>query len=324
MEVKIMEIQSKTTPISKNGKMKTWFSRLPESKQNLVMGYLFISPFIVGFLAFIIVPMGISLFMSFHDYDLLTEAKFVGLANFKTIFTNDPKFMQSLLVTLKYVVIAVPLRLIVALAVAMLINRPSKLSGVYRVLFYIPSILGGSVAVSIMWRNLFGDSGLINGLLTAVGIDPVYFFKSPGLALTTLILLAAWQFGSSMLIFLSGLKNIPKDYYEAAEIDGAGKIRQFFKITIPVLTPIIFFNLVYQTIMAFLTFTPAYIISNGTGSPRNGTLVYSLYMYQRAFTDFKMGYASALAWILLVVVGLITVVFFATSKFWVFKENEEV
>ncbi|XUB37348.1 multiple sugar transport system permease [Enterococcus sp. DIV0876] len=319
-----MEIQTNSSAAKQTGKVKSWFNRLPETKQNMLTGYLFISPFIIGFFAFIIVPMGISLFMSFHDYDLLTEAKFVGLNNFINIFTNDPKFVQSLTVTLKYVVVAVPLRLIVALAVAMLINRPSKLSGVYRVLFYIPSILGGSVAVSIMWRNLFGDSGLINGILTSIGIDPVYFFKSPDLALMTLILLAAWQFGSSMLIFLSGLKNIPKDYYEAAEIDGAGKIRQFFNITIPVLTPIIFFNLVYQTIMAFLTFTPAYIISNGTGSPRNGTLVYSLYMYQRAFTDFKMGYASALAWILLVVVGFITIIFFATSKFWVFKENEEV
>lgn len=319
-----MEAKAKTPVANKDGKLKSWFNSLPESKQNLITGHLFISPFIIGFLAFIVVPMGISLFMSFHEYDLLTEAKFIGLENFKNIFTNDLKFKQSLMVTLKYVVIAVPLRLSVALAVAMLINRPSKLSGVYRVLFYIPSILGGSVAVSIMWRNLFGDAGLINGILTSMGIDPVYFFKSPGLALLTLILLAAWQFGSSMLIFLSGLKNIPKDYYEAAEIDGAGKLRQFFSITIPVLTPIIFFNLVYQTIMAFLTFTPAYIISNGTGSPRNGTLVYSLYMYQRAFTDFKMGYASALAWILLLVVGLITIIFFATSKFWVFKENEEV
>lgn len=319
-----MELQSKSPTAKEPGKLKSWFNRLPESKQNMVTGYLFISPFIIGFFAFIIVPMGISLFMSFHDYDLLTEAQFVGWNNFKTIFTNDPKFVQSLTVTLKYVVSAVPLRLIVALAVAMLINRPSKLSGAYRVLFYIPSILGGSVAVSIMWRNLFGDSGLINGVLAAIGLDPIYFFKSPGLALMTLILLAAWQFGSSMLIFLSGLKNIPKDYYEAAEIDGAGKIRQFFNITVPVLTPIIFFNLIYQTIMAFLTFTPAFIISNGTGSPRNGTLVYSLYMYQRAFTDFKMGYASALAWILLVIVGLITILLFATSKFWVFKENEEV
>lgn len=319
-----MELQSKSPTEKEPGKLKSWFNRLPESKQNMVTGYLFISPFIIGFFAFIIVPMGISLFMSFHDYDLLTEAQFVGWNNFKTIFTNDPKFVQSLTVTLKYVVLAVPLRLIVALAVAMLINRPSKLSGAYRVLFYIPSILGGSVAVSIMWRNLFGDSGLINGVLVAIGLDPIYFFKSPGLALMTLILLAAWQFGSSMLIFLSGLKNIPKDYYEAAEIDGAGKIRQFFNITVPVLTPIIFFNLIYQTIMAFLTFTPAFIISNGTGSPRNGTLVYSLYMYQRAFTDFKMGYASALAWILLVIVGVITILLFATSKFWVFKENEEV
>lgn len=304
--------------------VKSWYNRLPERTQDSISGHLFISPFIIGFLAFIVVPMGISLFMAFHEYDLLTEAKFIGFKNFIKIFTNDPKFVQSLLVTLKYVLMAVPLRLIMALGVAMLINRPSKLSGAYRVLFYIPSILGGSVAVSIMWRNLFGDTGFINGFLEILGFDPIYFFKNPGTALMTLVLLAAWQFGSSMLIFLSGLKNIPIDYYEAAMLDGAGKIRQFFNITLPVLTPIIFFNLVMQTINSFLTFTPAYIISNGTGSPRNGTLVYALYMYQRAFNDFKMGYASALAWILLVLVGAVTIVLFATSKLWVFSENEEV
>lgn len=307
----------------KENKIKHWYRLLPIAKQDNISGHLFISPFIIGFLAFIVVPMGISLYMSFHDYDLLTEAKFIGLQNYIKIFTSDPKFKQSLGVTFKYVLTAVPMRLIVALAVAMLINRPSKFSGLYRVLFYIPSILGGSVAVSIMWRNLFGDSGFINGLLTKIGLDPVYFFKQPGTALMTLVLLAAWQFGSSMLIFLSGLKNIPNDYYEAAEIDGAGKIRQFFSITLPVLTPIIFFNVVYQTIQSFLTFTPAYIISNGTGSPRNGTLMYSLYMYQRAFNDFKMGYASALAWILLVIMVVITAVLFATSKYWVHSENGE-
>ncbi len=307
----------------KENKIKRWYRLLPIAKQDNISGHLFISPFIIGFLAFIVVPMGISLYMSFHDYDLLTEAKFIGLQNYIKIFTSDPKFKQSLGVTFKYVLTAVPMRLIVALAVAMLINRPSKFSGLYRVLFYIPSILGGSVAVSIMWRNLFGDSGFINGLLIKIGLDPVYFFKQPGTALMTLVLLAAWQFGSSMLIFLSGLKNIPNDYYEAAEIDGAGKIRQFFSITLPVLTPIIFFNVVYQTIQSFLTFTPAYIISNGTGSPRNGTLMYSLYMYQRAFNDFKMGYASALAWILLVIMVVITAVLFATSKYWVHSENGE-
>ncbi|WP_235836359.1 carbohydrate ABC transporter permease [Enterococcus timonensis] len=262
--------------------------------------------------------------MAFHNYDMLSPAKFTGLQNFTKILTDDPKFRESLLVTLRYVVFAVPLRLIIALAVAMLINRPSKMSGAYRVLFYIPSIVGGSVAVSIMWRNIFGDSGLINGILNSLGMDPIYFFKNPGTALFTLILLAGWQFGSSMLVFLSGLKNIPNELYEAAQIDGAGKIKQFFSITLPTLTPIIFFNLVMQTIQSFLTFTPAYIISNGTGSPRNGTLVYSLYVYQKAFTDFKMGYASALAWILLLIVGGITLILFATSKFWVFSENEEV
>jgi multiple sugar transport system permease protein len=299
------------------------FRRLSTEKQDFFSGYLFISPFILGFLLFIVVPMGISLFMSFHNYDMLTEAEYIGFNNFSKIFFDDPKFKQALLVTFKYVISAVPLRLVIALAVAMLINRPSKLSGLYRVLFYIPSIIGGSVAVSIMWRNIFGDSGLINGLLENIGMDPIYFFKNPGTALFTLILLAGWQFGSSMLIFLSGLKNIPNDYYEAAQIDGASKLRQFFSITLPCLTPIIFFNLVMQTIQSFLTFTPAFVITNGTGSPRNGTLVYSLYVYQKAFSDFKMGYASALAWILIVIIAVITIIFFATSKYWVFSESKE-
>lgn len=303
--------------------MFKFYKKLSSDKQDLLSGYLFIAPFIFGFLMFIIVPMGISFFISFQNYDLLTPGKFIGLENFKKILFEDEKFRLSLLVTLKYVIMAVPLRLIIALAVAMLINRPSKLSGLYRVLFYVPSIIGGSVAVSIMWRNIFGDNGLINGVLGTIGLDPIYFFKQPFTALLTLVLLAGWQFGSSMLVFLGGLKNIPDDYYEAAEIDGAGKIRQFFSITLPVLSPIIFFNLVMQTISSFLTFTPAYIISNGTGSPRNGTLVYSLYIYQQAFGNFKMGYASALAWILVVIVGCTTVILFATSKFWVFSENGE-
>jgi multiple sugar transport system permease protein len=303
--------------------MFKFYQKLSSDKQDVISGYLFIAPFIFGLLMFIIVPMGISFFISFQNYDLLTPGKFIGLDNFKKIILDDEKFRLSLMVTLKYVIMAVPLRLIVALAVAMLINRPSKLSGLYRVLFYVPSIIGGSVAVSIMWRNIFGDSGLINGVLQAIGIDPIYFFKQPFTALLTLVLLAGWQFGSSMLVFLGGLKNIPEDYYEAAQIDGAGKLRQFFSITLPVLSPIIFFNLVMQTISSFLTFTPAYIISNGTGSPRNGTLVYSLYIYQQAFGNFKMGYASALAWILVVIVACTTLILFVTSKFWVFSENGE-
>ena len=196
------------------------YQKLSTTKQDLVSGYLFISPFIIGFLMFIIVPMTISLFIAFHKYDMLTPAQFIGWDNFKQILFSDDKFRTSLSVTFKYVVMAVPLRLSVALAVAMLINRPSKLSGLYRVLFYIPSVIGGSVAVSIMWRNIFGDTGLINGVLEAIGLDPIYFFKQPFTALLILVLLAGWQFGSSMLVFLGGLKNIPNELYEAAEVDG--------------------------------------------------------------------------------------------------------
>jgi len=317
---------SKKSSIVKNKKsfpLMGRFGTLSSEKQNNISGYLFISPFIIGFLSFIVVPMAMSLYMSFHDYDMLSSPEWVGLDNFTELFTEDSKFIQSLKVTFTYVLTAVPLRLITALAVALLINRKSKLSGAYRVLFYLPSVIGGSVAVSIMWRNIFGDTGLINGLFTTLGLDPVYFFKHQGSALGVLVLLAAWQFGSSMLVFLSGLKNIPNEYYEAAEMDGAGKIRQFFSITMPSLSPILFFNIVMQTIQSFLTFTPAYIISNGSGSPMNGTLVYSLYVYQKAFSEFKMGYASAMAWVILVIIGTVTLLLFATSKFWVHSESGE-
>lgn len=285
-------------------------------------GYAFISPFVIGFLAFTAIPIIASLYLSFTSYDLFSTPKWIGLDNYTKMFTNDPKYWQSLKVTMLYVFGGVPLRLAFALMVAMLLNTASKAVGFYRTVYYLPSIIGGSVAVSIMWRNLFNDDGLVNIALNAIGIGSVKWFAEPIAALWMLIFLSVWQFGSSMLIFLAGLKNIPASLYEAAEVDGANGVQRFFSITIPMLTPIILFNLIMQTIGAFMTFVPAYIISKGEGGPLDGTLLYSLYLFRRAFVFNEMGYAAAMAWIMLLIVAVISGVLFATSKFWVHYESK--
>jgi multiple sugar transport system permease protein len=293
------------------------------ASENLA-GYAFISPFIIGFLSFTIIPMAVSLYLSFTSYDLFSTPVWIGLDNFKEMFFGDEKFWTSMKVTFTYVMAGVPLRLIFALMVAMLLNKASRAVGLYRTLFYLPSIIGGSVAVAIMWRNIFGNEGTLNALLFFLGADQkILWYQDPSKALWTLIFLAVWQFGSSMLIFLAGLKNIPPSYYEAASVDGANRFQVFFKITLQLLSPIIFFNLVMQTISAFMTFTPAYIISKGEGGPLDGTLLYSLYIFQKAFNFFQMGYASAMAWVMLVVVGLLTLLLFKTSKYWVHYESKE-
>jgi multiple sugar transport system permease protein len=289
-----------------------------------VAGYTFIAPFIIGFLAFTLIPMLASLYLSFTNYDLFSAPKWIGLGNFKDMFFNDDKYWTSVKVTFYYVLAGVPLRLGFALFIAILLNRKSRAVGVYRTLYYLPSIIGGSVAVAIMWRNIFGNDGVINALLFLVGIDhKILWYQDPTKALWTLILLSVWQFGSSMLIFLAGLKNIPISYYEAANVDGANGFHQFLKITLPLLSPIIFFNLVMQTISAFMTFTPAYIISKGEGGPLDGTLLYSLYLFQKAFNFSQMGYASAMAWMMLIMISILTLVLFKTSSYWVHYESKE-
>lgn len=287
-------------------------------------GYAFISPFIIGFLCFTVIPMGASLLLSFTNYDLFTTPQWIGLDNYKTMLTDDEKYWGSLKVTFYYVLAGVPLRLAFALFIAVILNRAEKGVGIYRTLFYLPSIIGGSVAVAIMWRNVFGNDGVINALLFFIGIDQkILWYQDPTSALWTLILLSVWQFGSSMLIFLAGLKNIPPMYQEAASVDGANRVQRFFMITLPLLSPMIFFNLVMQTISAFMTFTPAYIISKGEGGPLDGTLLYSLYLFQRAFNFFQMGYASAMAWVMLILIGLVTFILFKTSSLWVHYESKE-
>ncbi len=287
-----------------------------------IMGYLFLSPWLIGFILFTFLPILASFVLSFTDYDIFTPPKWVGLDNFHRMFFEDRRYWRSVKATLYYVFTAVPLRLVAALAVAMLLNRGRRFVGVYRAAYYAPSIVGGSVAVAVMWRQIFGANGLLNHTLASVGLSAnMRWLGDPRTAIWTLIVLAAWQFGSPMLIFLAGLKQIPKELYEAASIDGAGGLAKFLRITLPMLTPVIFFNLVMQMISGFLVFTQAYLVTGG--APLDTTNFYALYLYLRAFENHQFGYGSAMAWVLLLVIAFFTALVFKSSSYWVFYESEE-
>lgn len=280
-------------------------------------GYLFLAPWLLGFFGLTLGPALVSLYLSFTDFDLLSTPHWVGAANYVRIATSDPKFVAAMHVTFLYVILAVPLKLAFALMVAVILNKGIRGLPLYRALFYLPSLIGASVAIAVLWRQLFSGDGLLNRLLALVGIQGPSWISDPDTSLYTLVGLSIWQFGSPMIIFLAGLRQIPKDVYEAAEIDGASRSQQFWRITLPLLTPVVFFNGVVQTIEAFKAFTPAFIISGGTGGPIDSTLFYTLYLYQEAFAYFRMGYASALAWILVVIIAAFTALAFLSSRYWV-------
>jgi multiple sugar transport system permease protein len=284
-----------------------------------IWGYVFISPWLLGLFVLTIGPMSQSFYLSLTAYNLLELPTWIGFGNYHEIFTEDKDFWKAMQVTFTYVVLSVPLKLFFALMVAMLLFRAIRGMSVFRAIFYLPSLIGGSVAISAIWRNLFGADGFLNKSLSIVGIQGIDWINTPGTALYTLVLLAVWQFGSSMVIFLAGLKQIPRDLYESASVDGASKIRSFFAITLPMLTPIILFNLVMQIIGSFQMFTQAFIVTKG--GPINSTLVYALYVYQKAFAYFNMGYASALAWILLMIIAVFTALIFWSAKRWVHYET---
>lgn len=285
-----------------------------------VVGHVFAAPFIFGFVCFSFIPICMSLYYSFTDYSLGSKiAVFVGLKNFFMLF-KDEVFIKSINKTLQYVFIAVPIKLSFALLVAFVLTRKSKMVTLYRSLYYVPSLVGGSVAVALVWKQLFARKGLFNSVLVNMGFEKINWFGSEALAIYPLILMAVWQFGSSMIIFAAGLKEIPTTYYEAAEIDGANGFQRFFKITLPCLSPIILYNLIMQTISAFMTFTQAFVITGG--GPNNATMLYALNVYNQAFKYNNMGYACAMSWVMLIVMSLITLIIFRTSKFWVFSESE--
>lgn len=293
--------------------------RKPSRRTNQRSGYLFLLPWFLGML-FTIVPFFASLYLAFTDYDLFTEPNFIGFGNFQAMM-DDPRLLKSLEVTFIYTFVSVPISLAVALLVALVLNRGLSGLSIYRSVYYLPSLLGGSVAIVMLWRYIFGNNGIVNGLLGLFGITGPSWVTDPQYALSTLIVLNVWTFGSPMVIFLAGLRQVPTMYYEAASIDGASKWRKFWSITMPLISPIIFFNLIMQLIGSFQTFTQGYVMSGGTGGPADSTLFYNLYLYQKGFTEFEMGYASAMAWLLLMIIAIFTAINFIAAKFWVFYDN---
>ncbi len=287
--------------------------------KNWRWGILFILPWLIGFCILQAYPLIMSLYYSFTDFSILSEGKWIGLDNYKRLFTKDKYFMKSLVLTFKYALMAVPMKLIMALIVAMILNMKLKCINLFRTVYYLPSIMGGSVAISILWRFMFMKEGMINNFLGVFGIPSVNWLGDPDIALVTISLLVVWQFGSSMVLFLAGLKNVPTELYEAAEVDGANQWTKFWSITLPMLTPIVFFNLIMQIIHALQEFTSAFIITNG--GPNHGTYLIGVKIYEDAFQNLKMGYASASSWVLFVAILLITLLVFRSSSAWVFYND---
>jgi len=286
-----------------------------------VAAYAFLAPWLLGFLGLTLGPMLTSLYLSFTKFDLLSPPRWIGLDNYAGLLLDD-RWWQSVRVTLTYVGLEVPLKLAFALLIAVLLNRGLRAMSLYRAIYYVPSLLGGSVAVAILWRQVFGQDGVVNASLHALGVaHPPIWVVDPRFVLYTIVLLGVWQFGAPMVIFLAGLRQIPRELYEAAEVDGAGRLQRFLRVTLPLLTPLVFFNMVLQLISAFHAFTPAFIVSNGTGGPVDRTLFYTLYLYLEGFASLKMGYASAMAWVLFVFVAIFTGLAFATSRYWVFYQD---
>ena len=282
--------------------------------------YLYILPWILGFAILQLYPFVSSFFYSFTDYTVGAKATFQGLANYKKLFTQDKEFWNSLKVTILFALYTVPGKLIMALAVAMFLNRDLKGINLIRTLYYIPSLFGGSVAVALLWRLMFLDNGVINAILSALHLPVIQWLGDTRYALRTICMLEIWQFGSSMVMFLAALKQVPRSLYEAAEIDGAGKVTRFFHITLPQISPIIFFNLINQTIQALQNFTSAQVITEG--GPLKSTYVLGLKLYKEGFSYFKMGYASAISWVVFAAIMIFTLAIFASSKLWVHYADE--
>ena len=297
----------------KTSRKKFWYN-------DNTVGYIFSLPFIIGFLAFTLIPIAVSMYYSVTDYKLGQTPAFIGIKNYLELL-KDERFINSVKVTLIYVVTSVPTKLIFALFVAYLLTQGRRGVTFYRSLYYVPSLIGGSIAVALVWKTIFSRKGLANTILASLGLQKLSWLGDPKLSMGILVLMSAWQFGSSMIIFAAGLKEIPGSYYEAAEIDGANKWQRFLSITLPCLSPIILYNLVMQTITAFMAFTQAFVITQG--GPNDATNFYALYVYNHAFNWSNMGYASAMSWLMLVLISVITLILFKSSKFWVFSEADQ-
>ena len=282
--------------------------------------YFYLLPWLIGLIVLQIYPFLASLYYSFTDYNAFGKINFVGLNNYINLFTKDKEFYNALRITIRYTLLTVPGKILMSLIIAVMLNKARRGIGMIRTVFYLPSLFGGSIAVAILWKLMFMDNGLINAAMNTLGIDSVSWLGDPGIALYTLSSLEVWQFGSSMVMFLAALKQVPVSLYEAAEIDGSSKINTFFKITFPQITPIIFFAIIMQSINALQNFTSAFVITQG--GPVKSTYMLGLKLYYDGFSYYKMGYASATSWIIFMLILGVTVFLFGTSKFWVFYGDE--
>ena len=289
--------------------------------ENKRLGFMFVLPFVLGILFFKLFPFIASFALSLTQYDLIDPPQYVGLENYRELANNDPLFQQSLGVTLWFVILAVPLRVGFALLVAHVLNFKMRGINFFRAAFYIPSILGGSIAVAVLWRFIFAKHGLVNIALIQMGFEPVAWLADEHYSMVTIVLLFTWQFGSSMVIFLAALQNVPTSLYEAAECDGASKTVQFWRITVPLITPVIFFNMIMQMVHAFQEFNGPYMITEG--GPLNSTYVLTLYIYDQSFKYFNLGYGAALSWVLFALVGALALISFWSSRYWVFYAGEK-
>lgn len=284
-------------------------------------GFLFVLPFVLGVLLFKLFPFITSLALSFTQFDIIDPPVWVGLQNYRELFGDDPLFRKSLGVTLWFAVLAVPLRVGFALLVAHVLNYKLRGINFFRAAFYLPSILGGSIAVAVLWRFIFSKYGLVNLVLVKLGFEPVAWLADEQYAMWTIVLLFTWQFGSACVIFLAALQNVPHSLYEAAECDGASRWQQFWRITVPLITPVIFFNLIMQLVHAFQEFNGPYMITEG--GPLSSTYVLALYIYDQSFRFFNLGYGAALSWVLLALVAGLSAISFWSSKYWVFYAGEK-
>jgi oligogalacturonide transport system permease protein len=289
--------------------------------ENKRLGFLFVLPFVLGVLMFKLFPFVMSFALSFTEYEVMTPPVWIGTENYQHLFGDDPLFRKSLGVTLFFVAMAVPLRVGFALFIAHVLNFKLRGINFFRSAFYLPSILGGSIAAAVLWRFLFSQHGLVNIVLGKLGIEPIAWLADEHYSIWTVILLFTWQFGSAMVIFLAALQNVSVSLYEAAEIDGASKTQQFFRITVPLITPVIFFNLIMQMVHAFQEFNGPYMITEG--GPLHSTYLLSLYIYEQSFKLFNLGYGAALSWVLFAIVATLSGVSFITSKYWVFYAGEK-
>lgn len=285
------------------------------------VGWVYILPWLIGFLIFKLYPFVASFIYSFTQYDILGSPQFIGIRNYIDIFSYDRTFSQSIRATFIYVLISVPGKMLFSLFVAMLLNYDVKGSGLFKTIYYMPAIFGSSVGIAFVWRVIFATEGPINSFIKLFGAGPVYWLASPKWAIVTLSLLSVWQLGTCMVIFLSGLKQVPGELYEAARVEGATPARCFISITVPLLSPIVLFNLVMQMVWAFQEFTGAFVITNG--GPMKSTYLYAMKLYDEAFLYYKMGYASSLSWILFIIIVTFTLIVFKSANLWVFYSDTD-